>query len=401
MSTISADDYFDDIHRIISLLDEENITILRTMKQHGPRNLLGIARKAKLPYTTVYNRVTKLENQGVLKTWIQPNCPKIGLSRVVVLATPHPGKEIFTREALKIPGFWLRVARCIGDCNGYYSLHGIPTASRQEFELYLEQLLERGLLKNYRVFWIGDTKFPLTNFDYYKPKDRTWKFEWREWLNSFATSRARPDSGKQSSQSSQPVPFDKKDLIILKELVKNARTTLADLSKLLSLTLPAAKYRFDRLVERGLIQEWVIDLLPYAPQISELAEVRLDFKNESLMRGAESVLETLPIVQSYSPITGLNSMTTRLYLPRSEESNLHTFLSLLVSKGVLTGYSYIVIDPTTITAQTFAYKDYDDESGWKYTGREYLKAIDNLMPKWTKNEIELSYQALPSLSLKM
>src|SRR6266849_6070379 len=345
LSTISADDYFDDIHRIISLLDEENITILRTMKEHGPRNLLGIARKA-----------------------------------------------------LKIPGFWLRVARCIGDCNGYYSLHGIPTANRQEFELYLEQLLERGLLKNYRVFWIGDTKFPLTNFDYYKPKDRTWKFDWREWLNSFATSRAKPDSGKQSSQ---PVSFDKKDLIILKELVKNARTTLADLSKLLSLTLPAAKYRFDRLVERGLIQEWVIDLLPYAPQISELAEVRLDFKNENLMRGAESVLESLPIVQSYSPITGLNSMTTRLYLPRSEVSNLHTFLSLLVSKGVLTSYSYIVIDATTITAQTFAYKDYDDESGWKYTGREYLKAVDNMMPKWTKNEIELSYQALPSLSLKM
>ena len=61
MSTISADDYFDSVHRIVSLLDEENVTILRTMKEHGPRNLLEIARKAKLPYTTVYNRVTKLE----------------------------------------------------------------------------------------------------------------------------------------------------------------------------------------------------------------------------------------------------------------------------------------------------------------------------------------------------
>jgi DNA-binding Lrp family transcriptional regulator len=398
LSTVTADEFFDSIHKIVSLLDEENITILRTMKQHGPRNLLGIARKAKLPYTTVYNRVTKLESQGVLKTWIQPHCPKIGLSRAVVLATPHPGKEIFTRDALKIPGFWLRVARCIGDCNGYYTLHGIPTASRQEFELYLEQLMERGLLKNYRIYWIGDTKFPLTNFDYYKPKDRTWKFEWKAWLDSFVASRAKSDSGKQFSQ---PVSFDKKDLIILKELVKNARTTLADLSKLLSLTLPAAKYRFDRLVERGLIQEWVIDLLPYAPQVSELLEVRLDFKNEGFMRGAEGVLESLPIVQSYSPITGLNSITTRLYLPRSEVSNLYTFLSLLVSKGVLTNYSYIVIDPLTIQAQAFAYKNYNDDSGWNYDSREYLKAVDSMVPKLTKPEIELSYQALPSLSLKL
>jgi len=150
-----------------------------------------------------------------------------------------------------------------------------------------------------------------------------------------------------------------------------------------------------------LIQEWVIDLLQYAPQVSELSEVRLDFKNESLMRGAENVLETLPIVQSFSPITGLNSITARLYLPRSEVSNLYTFLSLLVSKGVLTSYSCIVIDPMTIQAQTFAYKDYNDDSGWVYTGREYLKAVDNLVPKWTKTEIDLSYQTLPSLSLKL
>lgn len=397
MSTVTPDEFFDSIHRIVSLLDEENIAILRTMKQHGPRNLLGIARKAKLPYTTVYNRVTKLESQGALRTWIQPNFPKIGLSRAVVLATPHPGKEIFTRDALKIPGFWLTVARCMGDCNGYYTLHGIPTANRQEFELYLEQLLERGLLKNYRIYWIGDTKFPLTNFDYYKPKDRTWKFDWKGWLESLVASRARLEASKQSAQL---VSFDKKDLIILKELVRNARTTLADLSKLLSLTLPAAKYRFDRLVERGLIQEWVIDLQPFAPQVSELSEVRLDFKNESLMRGAENILESLPIVQAYSPITGLNSITTRLYLPSIEVSNLHTFLSLLVSKGVLTSYSYIVIDPMTIQAQSFAHKSYDDDSGWNYTGREYLKAIDNLTPKWTKTESELSYQTLPSLSLK-
>ena len=368
------------------------------MKQHGPRNLLGIARKAKLPYTTVYNRVTKLESQGALRTWIQPNFPKIGLSRAVVLATPYPGKEIFTRDALKIPGFWLTVARCMGDCNGYYTLHGIPTASRQEFELYLEQLLERGLLKNYRVYWIGETKFPLTNFDYYKPRERIWKFDWKGWLDSFVASRSKSDSGKQFSQ---PVSFDKKDLIILKELVKDARTTLADLSKLLSLTLPAAKYRFDRLVDRGLIQEWVIDLLPYAPQVSELSEVRLDFKNESFMRGAESVLESLPTVQSYSSISGLNSITTRLYLPHSEVSNLHTFLSLLVSKGVLTSYSYLVIDPMTMQAQAFAHKNYSDDSGWNYDSREYIKAVDNLVPKLTKTEIDLSYQVLPSLSLKL
>jgi hypothetical protein len=55
----------------------------------------------------------------------------------------------------------------------------------------------------------------------------------------------------------------------------------------------------------------------------------------------------------------------------------------------------------TIQAQTFAYKNYNDDSGWNYASREYLKTIDTLMPKWNKIEIELSPQALPSLSLKL
>ena len=399
LSTISADDYFDSVHRIVTLLDEENVTILRTMKQHGPRNLLEIARKAKLPYTTVYNRVTKLESQGVLKTWIYPNYSKIGLSRAVVLATPHPGKEIFAREALKVPGFWLKISRCLGDTNGYYSQHAVPTPNRQDFELYLEQLLERGVIKKYRIFWLGDAGFPLTNFDYFKPKDRSWKFDWKGWLDKLTATRAKPDSSRHSTP--QPDTFDKRDLVILRELTKDARTSLADLSKLLGLTLPATKYRFDKLVARGMVQEYVIDLLPFAPQISKLIDLRLDFKSEGALRAVEIALPDLPIVQSYSLITGLNSMTVRIYLPQVEVSNLFAVLSLLVSKGVLTNYSYLVIDPMTIESQTFSHKEYNDGKGWIYDSREYLKTVDNLIPKWTKTEIEPNYQTLPQLSIQL
>jgi Lrp/AsnC family transcriptional regulator, leucine-responsive regulatory protein len=399
LSTISADEYFDSVHRIVSLLDEENVTILRTMKQHGPRNLLEIARKAKLPYTTVYNRVTKLESQGVLKTWIYPNYPKIGLSRAAVLVTPHPGKEIFAREALKVPGFWLKISRCLGDINGYYSQHAVPTPNRHDFELYLEQLLERGVIKKYRVYWLGEAGFPLTNFDYFKPKDHSWKFDWKGWLEKLTTTRAKPDSSRHTTP--QADTFDKRDLVILRELTKDARTTLADLSKLLGLTLPATKYRFDKLVARGLVQEYVIDLLPFAPQISKLLDLRLDFKSEGSMRAVENALPELPIVQSYSLITGLNSMTVRIYLPQVEVSNLFAVLSLLVSKGVLTNYSYLVIDPMTIESQTFSHKEYNDGKGWNYDSREYLKTVDNLIPKWTKTEIEPNYQTLPQLSIQL
>jgi len=395
LSTISADDYFDRIHRIVSVLDAENILILRTMKQYGPRNLLEIARKAKLPYTTVYSRVTKLEKLGALNTRINPNYSKIGLARAMVLATPLLGREMLTREALKIPGYWLRIVRSIGDCNGYFSLHAVPLSNRRDFEIYLDQLVSRGVVKNHQIFWLGESYSPLPNFDYYSIKDRAWRFDWKAWSKVSDASTELEHKRQAQVEASR---FDKKDLIILKEMVKDAKTTLASLTKLLAMTLPAAKYRFDRLSANGFIEDYVIGMLPYAPDISTLCEVRLDFFKENLLAKVEKLFSRLPFVLSYSRILGLNSIAARIYIPARETINLLTFLSSMVKEGVLSTYYYMQLEPLTIQAQTFAYKDYDDKSGWRYDNRTYLETLDNLTTNWSKRETEtLTPQTITSM----
>ena len=353
------------------------------MKQHGPRNVLQIARESKLPYTTVYSRVVKLESMGVLRTWIHPNYTKLGLSRAVVYATPYPGKELLAKEALRITGYWLRFARCIGDYNGYYSQHGIPSSHQRDFELYIEQVRERGAIKNFQLFWLGEPRTTIPNFEYYDMKSKTWRFEWNKWLELFTKNRATT-RGKEPPKTKGG--FDAKDLIILKELSKNARTTLADMSKLLSMTLPATKYRFDDLADRGFILDYVIDILPFAPDISQLSELQLDFRNEGTLRDAREILSTLPFVLNHSSINGLNSLTSRIYIPRSEIRNLMTMISRLAWDGILTGYHYSEIDPSTIQSQTFAYKDYSDDTGWRYDNRAYLGSMDNLLSTWPKTQ---------------
>jgi DNA-binding Lrp family transcriptional regulator len=392
LSTITPDEYFERIHRIVSLLDEENTSIIRTMKQHGPRNILHIARESKLPYTTVYSRVVKLESMGVLRTWIHPHYSKLGLARAMVYATPFAGKELLAREALRIPGYWLQFARCIGDCNGYYSQHGIPFSHQRDFELYLEQVRERGALRNFQLFWLGKPRTTIPNFDYYDMKSKTWRFDWNQWLELLSKGRGSPRS-KEPAKSEGG--FDAKDLIILKELSKNARRTLADMSKLLSMTLPATKYRFDDLVERGFIQDYVIDILPFAPEISQLSELRLDFRNESSLKDAREVLLTLPFVLNFSPVNGLNSLTCRIYIPRPEITNLMTLISHLAKDGILTGYHYSEIDPTTIQTQTFAYKYYDDIHGWRYENRAYLGSLDNLLSAWPSSQSRPTFLETP------
>ncbi len=399
MSLLTPDEYFERIHRVASLLDETNVAILSAMKEYGPRNLKNLARKASLPYPTVYSRVTKLEKEGLLKTWVHPNYSLIGLDRAAVLLDVTPGRELQAREALKIPGFWLRTVRSVGDCNGYYSLHAIPRESRPEFEHYLDQVVSLGLATDYRILWLEEGYSPLPDFDYFDRTKRTWKFHWSDWLSGFR--KDGQDDKRTVLHAATSSSFDKRDLVILKELVKDARTKLSSLAKLLGTTLPAAKYRFDSLVRRGMIYDYVIDILPYAPEVSDLSEVRMDFKPNEITKNRETAIRGLPFVLTYSFVRGTNSITARVYLPRSETTNLLAFLSALVRRDVLNSYSYSLLDPMTIQAQTFAYKDYSDDSGWLFDGRKYLQSLENLASSSKLAEAEVvSFQTTAGLLLQ-
>ena len=376
MSLLTADEYFDRIHRVNVLLDEENIKIISAMKKYGPRNLQQISRKSGVPYPTVYTRVTKLEGEGLLQTWASPDHSRIGLARGIVLLTPVPGREYLAREALKIPGYWLRIMRCSGETNGYYSLQAIPSNNRQDFEQYLDQLIASGVGTSYRIFWLGEFRSKIPNFEYYDSKKKTWKFEWKTWLKFL------PDE-KRSEQTNEimldKVSFDKNDLLILKELEKNARKKLSEFAQMIGVTLPAAKYRFDNIVKKGLVQDYVIDILPYAPEVSELYEIRLDYPDENHLAAREKWLQRLPFVLNYSRIRGANSVTARMYMPRGEVNNLITLLSSWVREGALDRFSYMALDPLTIETQTFSYEQFDDKNGWHYDNREYLNALRNLV----------------------
>lgn len=393
LSVFSAEEYFDKLHRILPTLDEVNIRLIQTMKQEGPRNLQNVARNSKTSYSTVYSRITRLDRDGLLKTGIHPNYSGIGLTQANVMITPFLGKELSAREALRIPGYWLKIVACIGETNGYFAVVAVPSTNTRSYEDYFEQLVKRGIIRDFRISWLGESVSPITNFDYYDIQKKTWRFEWDRWLKLFKQpGKTRTVKEARRSDSS----FDKRDLVILKELMKDARIPLVSLAKILSITLPATKYRFDRLIERGLVHDYIINILPYAPEVSELLEIRLDFRNLPTRINAEDVLKQLPFVLTYSPFRNMESITMRVYIPRTETRNLLTTLSRLVHDQLLASYSYIQLDPTTLMWSTFGYKDFDDKTGWFYDNRKYLQQVDALTGDWEKRLPELGpMQAQP------
>lgn len=396
LSHIAPEEYLEKINRFSSFLDAENIKIVTAMKRHGLRNLQVIADKTSIPRPTVHARVSKLEREGLLRTWIHPNYGKLGLVRAMVLLKTKPGRELLAPEALRIPGYWLRLIRCIGEFNGYYSTHAIPAEKRWEFEQYLEKIVASGIASEYRLLWLEEARSPLPDFSCYNPETKTWSFDWRGWYESLAKPRETPR--KEPSPSGA---FDKQDLIILKELVKDGRTKLTKIADLLELTVPAVKYRYDHLVESGFIREYVIDMLPFAPEISDLYEMVLDFTTREAVNHGEKILGGLPIVMTLSRIEGTNSLSVRMYLPRAETNNLLATLSALSRAGILSGFTYVMLDPMTIRAQTFSYEFYDDKNGWRYDNLEYFERLRKVSSAFDKEDaMQVTFQTAPVLSFQ-
>ena len=104
---------------------------------------------------------------------------------------------------------------------------------------------------------------------------------------------------------------------------------------------------------------------------------------------------------TYSLLNNSNSISARIYLPRSEMSNLQTLLSALVRERVLSSFSYILLDPSTIQAQTFHFEEYDDGSGWHYDNRQYLDSLQDLLSAYEKSRTEpVNFQLVPVASLR-
>ena len=395
LSHIAPEEYLEKINRFVSFLDPANVKIVTAMRKYGLRNLQLIADKSNIPRPTVHARVSKLEKEGLLRTWIHPNYAKLGLVRGMALLTTKPGRELLAPEALRVPGYWLKLVRCMGECNGYYSTHAIPLEKRWDFEQYLDKVVASGIASEYRLLWLGEARSPLPDFRYYDPKKKSWTFDWSGWLAALA---AKPGQTQRKNPSASGT-FDKKDLIILKELVKDGRTKLTHLAGLLDMTVPAVKYRFDNLARSGFIQEYVIDMLPFPPEISDLYEMVLDFRsNEGLCHG-EKILSSLPMVMTLSRVEGTNSIAVRVYLPRTQMNNLLTMLSALSRTGVLTGFTYVLLDPMTIRAQTFSYEFYEDKTGWQYDNLEYFEKLRKVSSAFDREEdIQVTFQSSPVLS---
>jgi DNA-binding Lrp family transcriptional regulator len=357
-------------------LDETNIRIIRLMHEIGPRNLLEVARAAGLPPTSVYDRARKLEEQFGILSVANLDHGKLGLRKCITFVESNPGLEDFVTEALAIPNYWKTITRCEGGFT-HYALHAVPDGRDQEFEKYLAATQERGLVRKHETVWVSDYQYAFPNFKLYDPADFTWTFEWDKWIDSIK-NKDRPKEIHDPSHYS--VEVDKTDLLILTELEMNARSRFSEISKIIGTSLQAVKYRYDkRILPKGFIKDFVINLWPHPPELSEMYEVLVSFEDEEGMNSFFGASEEMfPIFRTVKAL-GQNKLGIRTYSPRNETGQLFGMLSKLARSGLVSDYSAVRIRPETQARQTISAELFENKMGWKYELSRHLATLDAIV----------------------
>jgi len=357
---VQLPNYFKGIMETEKQLDPTNIKILNAMWRHGPRNLLEISRRTKIPFTSVYHRVAKLERKTGRVAYVMPETSRLGLIRVIVLADALPGYQEAVMTALQLPNLW----RFINPCEGNYTIlsaHAVPTMSLRQFNRYVRNLHENGLLSKFRITCTGDSRPNFPNFEYYEPTSKRWVFKWSEWL--MCVKRHKVDR-KISDPQDYRMLADEKDLTIIKELEKDTRKPLADLTPMLKMSVTAVKYRYDKLINSGLVGTYAFDVHAFPVEISTYHENMLEFATAQGMNRFYSSLAQLPFILSVAKVLKENALLVRTYIPETQLMNMFSFFSELANAGLLTAYSSLRLNFAGRRTQTISYELYDDERGW-------------------------------------
>jgi DNA-binding Lrp family transcriptional regulator len=325
-------------------LDDLDVKILEALSSYGPRNITEIAKKVGISIEAVRLRIKRLSSLFWLGMSANIYHTYLGLKKAVVFFEAAPGYEDLLIEFLEIRGFCIYLTRCYGMYEGYVGIYIIPVGHETEFEEFLYEVKRLGLVRSIQTYWstcfhtVGRTS---KWFDF---KSETWLFPWDEWIEEIkAKGTELPYTLIDPKEF--PVKADEIDLLILKELEIDATTSLTTIAKKIGKKLQTVKYHYEKhCIGRGLIETFMIFIMPYEREISDLYFFLFKFASiEQLAKFALSLLDK-PFVYIVGKIRGQNSIIAQIYLPKPEFRKFIDTLAKLIRMGLLEGYNYVVQD---------------------------------------------------------
>ena len=352
--------------------------ILEALGRYGPRNITQVARKIGLPAETLRKRLKRIISQFFVRFHINIYHTNLGLKKAIVFAEATPGKEQLLFNCMKAHDFWLAIARCYGRFEGCTGVFTIPKDHSEEFIQFLKKITELGVAQNLQVLW--STCFQTVPFtcNWFDAPSETWAFQWDKWIEEVPTEGGELPYTLVDPEDF-PIKGDEIDLFILKELEKDAKVDLSVLSRKMGISSQLAQYHFkNHILKRGLLESFDMTFFYFDRAISDVFFFVFKFDDkEHLSKFALSLLDK-PFAWGLGKILGENALFAKVYLTKFEFRNFIDALSILIRKGLLQSYSYVVQDLEKTSRQTISYEYFKDGS-WIYDHNKHIQSLKDLV----------------------
>jgi len=361
-------------------LDFLDVNILEALGKSGPRNISGVARVLGVPRGTVLSRIKRMSSLFYLRMTTNVFHTNIGLKKAVVFAKAIPGYEELLFNCMKTNKFFIYLSRCYGVFEGCLGVYVIPREHTTKFEQFMQEVKKLGVAEDIQVFW--STCFHTVNrtSNWFDRASETWAFRWNKWIEEIQTKGSELPYTLIDPEDF-PIKADETDLFILKELEKNATTSLAAIAKKLGTTLQNIHHHFKMHVVRdGLLEAFQIGIFPFERAVSDMFFFVFRFDaGEKMVTFARSLLDK-PFTYIVGKVLGENTLIAQVYLPRPEFRNFVENLSKLIRTGFLQAYEYVIQDlaPGKWSRETIPYECFKDGS-WLYDHGKYMEDLHNMV----------------------
>lgn len=355
------------------------IKIVEALGTYGPRNLELVARNLGYPTARVRYAIRRMISKNFLRFHANLYHTNLGLSVAAVLAEAAPGQERLLFRCLRINDFWWWLWRCYGMSEGCYGVYTIPVGNVNEFELFLHEIRKSGLAGDIECLWLTGFKTVGLSSEWYDPRYENWNFLWDKWLSEIPIKKKIGLPHSLVDSKHYPRKADRIDLLILKELEKDATTPLAAIAKMLKLTPQTIRYHYRKhILEGNLIEDFEVFMFRFGRSMSEEMVFVFNSGNPGKLTNFALSLLGKPFVRSLGKVLNKSALVAQMCFPRIEFRRFIEVLSKCIEEGFLDSYRYAILDLSMASRQTVSYEYFNGKS-WVYQHMNYMEKLKNFM----------------------
>jgi DNA-binding Lrp family transcriptional regulator len=374
-------------------LDSLDFKIIRAILSPSTYNVRRLAETVEAPKQTVSYRIRRFDRGDIVRFRAVINEPKLGLKSYSVWASTQVGKEDDSGCALTSFPLWRYLAVVDGWKLGNYVRYVIPPDKEGDLKAFLNELSKRELISDYEMHATASPKYPLLNMDFYAGKHDVPMFDWKKWVAAFDSYIPEKTDEHENYERAE---FDLIDLIILRCLELNARTTQRRIVAKIAQTLgeknskkyiPLVSRRIkNNLNPQRLISGYRAYLFPNQEQASLLFLFHFDFQNTISLRKFTEALKHLPYNTSYEKILDRNSLFLRLVVPAFEYAGMRKSIRELAEKGHIKNANMLLGDLAHGTWDNVEIYQMFKEGAWNFSYGAATEMLDRLLHKRQKTK---------------